>query len=73
MDRFVSLLVSGLLVCSILLTIELAILVDNLNDLKDQQFKFYTVHHIERLDVDTIHAEDIEIFPLCDLNGDIVE
>lgn len=27
---------------------------------------------IGTLRVDTLHAEEIEVFPLCDLNGDVV-
>lgn len=72
MDKLVFFLSSALICSLIILVIELAFVADSLNEIRDKKFDFYSSQHIERLIVDTIHAEEIEIFPLCDLNGDIV-
>ena len=72
MDKMVFFLSSALLCSLILLVVELAFVADALSEIRNKKFDFYSSQHIERLFVDTIHAEEIEIFPLCDLDGNIV-
>lgn len=68
-DLFLSICVSLVL----LQLIVLCCLYDKLSCIYERkEFEFSETYHINRLSVDTIHCEEIEIFPLMDLDGNIV-
>lgn len=66
------------LICAELMSMVLALCFivdsfDKLNEnlsIRNNREVFY---HLDCLKVDTLHAEEIEIFPLCDLQGNVVE
>lgn len=66
------------LVCAELMSIVFALcfMVDYLNDISkalSTRNDREVLYHLDCLKVDTLHAEEIEIFPMCDLDGDIVQ
>lgn len=70
---FMHFCILGMTVLQVLL---LSIVCDNLNRLETLISARIWMHenvNIQKLNVDTIHCEEIEIFPLCDLDGYIVE
>ena len=58
--------------CCIMNIVCLCVIVDHLDEYENKEFKFSETYHIERLEVDTISSQEIEIFPLMDLDGNIV-
>lgn len=69
-ELFLSICVS----LALLQLIVLCCLYDKLSNMYEtKEFRSSQTYHIQRLEVDTIHSEEIEIFPLMDLDGNIVE
>lgn len=69
-DLFLSIMTSLVLMQLIVL----CCLYDKFSNLYEtKEFKSTQTYHIGRLEVDTIHSEEIEIFPLMDLDGNIIQ
>ena len=69
-------LIISILGMSVLQVLLLSIVCDNLIRLETSLSVPIWMHesvNIQRLNVDTIHAYEIEIFPLMDLDGNIIQ
>lgn len=72
--KVTDLVLSALLSLVLLQLIVLCCLYDKLSNLYEtEKFIPSQTYHIQRLEVDTIHSEEIEIFPLMDLDGNIIQ
>lgn len=69
-DLFLSIMTSLVLLQLILL----CCLYDKLSNMYEtKEFRSTQTYHIQRLEVDTISSQEIEIFPLMDLEGNIIQ